>query len=218
MIKVKICGITNPQDAVWATGFGADFLGFNFVKGSGRRVSLSMAKKIIQELPTFVACVGIFSDDSPEDVLRAVRRCGLRAVQLHGSETPQYCALVKQELTQIRPDCRIIKAHRKGPHNSFDEILNYDTDYWLFDTYSDEEIGGSGIAGDWELLKNWLAAQSSVRPFFIAGGLDADNVSEAIAVLNPFGVDVASGVERLPRRKDYEKLKRFICGAKEKPL
>ncbi len=222
MTKVKICGITNKEDAFWASSLGADFIGLNFYKNSIRKVSVKNAKEIVSTLPSYTLAVGVFVDEEIEELLKTCRKTGINYVQLHGNEDVEYCKVLKLTFNEIK----IIKVFKIKPEveqqqlqeyskNLFDKILLYKDyiDYLLFDTYIDLEPGGTGETFCWSVvkeIKNLLQSNNILLNFFIAGGLNENNVGEVIELLEPFGVDVASSVERLPRRKDFEKMKNFI--------
>ncbi|HCJ66051.1 MAG TPA: phosphoribosylanthranilate isomerase [Elusimicrobia bacterium] len=214
MIKIKICGITNDKDALWATNLGADYLGFNFYRESPRKISPELAKKIIAKLPPFVSAVGVFVNEEMKTVLKIVKKCNLSLVQLHGEEMPEYCEQLRSQMPD--PRCRIIKAFRVKEEKSLEVIPQYleKVDYFLLDTYVEGVEGGTGVPmsrDNWDLA---VKVKEYGKPIFLAGGLSAENVQEAIRKVQPYAVDVASGVERLPRRKDYEKMKNFIQAVK----
>lgn len=199
MTKIKICGITNKVDAVNASRLGADMLGFVFCKGSKRYVTTASASGIVNELPPSIGKVGVFADESREDVLRIAEDVGLDTLQFHGNETPEYCA-------SFRPDYKVIKAFRLKDAADLKKVNDYDVDYYLFDTYQDGRLGGTGKTFDWNMLKDFEV----LKPVMISGGLKADNVVSAIKELVPFGVDVSSGVEKSPGKKDLGLLTKFI--------
>ena len=210
-MKVKICGITNQKDAMWASGLGADYLGFNFYKESQRRASLDMAGKIISGLPSFVQAVGIFVRAEIKDILKVLKKCDLKLIQLHGDEPPGYCEELKENLKTKHPGMQIIKAFRINNEPAIEMISGYNVDYYLLDTYVPGMEGGTGEVFNWEFA---VQIKKLGTPVFLAGGLTSENVKEAIDVVNPYCVDVASGVEISIRKKDYEKLKNFIYNAK----
>jgi phosphoribosylanthranilate isomerase len=203
MIKIKICGVTNSQDALWAANLGADYIGLNFYAQSPRKVSPKNAKDIVAQLPPFVQSVGIFVNEDLAVITKTIKASAVKTVQLHGQETPEFCDSVKAL------GVRVIKAiSLSGPLNP-EELLPFESkvDHFLFDTHSAELPGGTGQTFDW----TWLQRVTEItKPWFLAGGLTPDNVAEAIRVTHPPAVDVCSGVERLPTRKDYEAMKRFI--------
>lgn len=215
MTKIKICGLTNDKDALWATNLGADYLGFNFYKGSARKISPELAKKIITSLPPFVSSVGVFVNEEIKTVLKIVKKCNLSLVQLHREETPEYCEKLKVESLKLKVG--IIKAVRIKDEKSLEIIPQYldKVDYFLLDTYVEGVEGGTGETFNWNLAVKAKELVGS-KPIFLAGGLTAENVQEAIRKIQPYAVDVASSVERLPRRKDYEKMKNFIQAVRGK--
>jgi phosphoribosylanthranilate isomerase len=223
MTKVKICGITNKEDAFWASSLGADFIGVNFYKNSVRKVSVSNAKEIVSSLPKFTTPVGVFVDEELDQLIKICKKVGISYVQLHGNETVEYCKGLKMKL----PDVKIIKVIKIKPkcedqqniqeyiNSIFEQVKQFSevVDYIMFDTYIDTVVGGTGEMFDWNVLveiKNLLQKENININFFVAGGLNADNVEEVVELLEPWCVDVCSGVERLPRRKDFEKMKTFI--------
>jgi len=227
MTKVKICGITNKDDAFWAASLGADFVGINLSRVSKRHVSIAMAGEIIAALPPFTIPVLVFVDEPAVVIARAVAKLRVRHIQLHGTETPQTCT----EIRGVVPGGVLIKAVRveqRRPADDTDraamagllieQAAPYTSvvDHLLFDVRLEGEPGGTGVSFDWSVLaaaRPRLEALGA-RSCFLAGGLTPDNVAEAIETVDPFAVDAASGVERLPRRKDFEKMKLFIRNAK----
>ncbi len=224
MVKVKICGITNKEDAFWASSLGADFIGINLCKHSTRKVSLKTAKEIVNSLPKYTTAVLVFVNEREEDIVKIVNKLNVQYVQLHGDETEEFCSQLKMKI----PTIKIIKVI-KIVSDFTDENLEKSTiindyvekiknfvskvDYILFDTYIDNKEGGTGKVFDWnisKLVKETLEKQNFKLQFFVAGGLNSENVSKVIEVLEPFAVDVSSGIERLPRRKDFEQMKNFI--------
>jgi phosphoribosylanthranilate isomerase len=202
---VKICGITNVADGLAAAEAGADALGFVFYEQSPRRISVEAAATLIRELPLFVMKVGVFVNASEDLVLRAIRECGLNLLQFHGDESPDYC---------LQFSLMSMKAFRVRDSASLRALLNYPTDAWLLDAYSPAKPGGTGETFNWDLA---LEAQGWGRPIFLAGGLTPDNIAEAIRRGRPYAVDVSSGVEAAPGRKDHARLKAFIQAAKAAP-
>ncbi len=196
-VKVKICGITSLEDAFMATILGADALGFVFAR-SKRQVSSSEARKIISHLPAFVTAVGVFMDQPLEYVQRITCETGIDIIQLHGSETPEYCKQL---------DKPIIKRFAIQPDDTA-EILASKMKTYTVAAYLLDPGSGEGKVFDWG-----KAVSLNFR-LIIAGGLTPDNVRQAIQVVKPYGVDVSSGVERSLCRKDSEKVKRFIAEAK----
>ena len=207
MSKVKICGITNAQDALWAANLGVDFIGLNFFGQSPRKVSVKHAKDLMSQIPPFVTVVGLFVDEPGESVAKIVKSLSLKMVQFHGQEPPDYCA------EAMALGVKVIKALRLQKALEPSDLAPYEhaVDYFLFDSYSPDMAGGVGEAFNWD----WLAAAAPLtKPWFLAGGLTPENVREAIKKTNAPMVDVCSGVERAPTRKDYESMKKFIQLAK----
>ncbi len=201
-VKVKICGITNFADAMAAVEAGADALGFVFYDQSPRSVSVEAAAILIRQLPPFIMKVGVFVN-APEDlVVSAIRECGLNLLQFHGEESPEYC---------LQFGLMSMKAFRIRDATSLQALLDYHTDAWLLDAYAPDKPGGTGETFNWDLA---LEAQGWGRPIFLAGGLTPENVAEAVRRAQPYGVDVSSGVEAAPGRKDPDKVKAFIQAAK----
>ena len=195
MVKVKICGITNLEDARLAVDLGADALGFNFYKKSPRYIEPSKAKLIIEDLPPLVSTVGVFADEfSPERISNIAHAIGLNAVQLHGSESPEYVKKVDE--------LRVIKAFRVDSHFDLTSLSLYSAGAYLLDAFDPERIGGTGKVFDWEIA---VAAKSYGR-IILAGGLKQENIVEAISRVRPYAVDICSGVESEPGKKDHQKM------------
>jgi phosphoribosylanthranilate isomerase len=201
--RVKICGITNFADAQAAVEAGADALGFNFYEKSPRFISLKATAEISKQLPPFAMRVGVFVN-APEDfVLRAIAESGLTMLQFHGDEPPEFCAQF---------GLMSMKAFRIRDEASLAELPKFATDAYLLDAYSAEARGGTGEKFNWELA---VEAQKFGKPIFLAGGLTPENVADAVRKVQPFGVDVSSGVEISPGKKDHAKVKAFIEAARE---
>jgi phosphoribosylanthranilate isomerase len=200
-MTVKICGITNQDDATAAVEAGADALGFVFYKKSPRSVEPALARQIIERLPPFVTPVGVFVNEDVTVVRRLMDDCGLAFAQLHGDESAAYC----QELG--RP---ILKALRVKDRNAFLALAEFrgraGVRGFVLDAFSDEAYGGTGQVIDWPLAAEIAKATS----ILLAGGLTPDNVEKAIHAVQPYGVDVSSGVELAPGKKDHEKVRAFI--------
>jgi phosphoribosylanthranilate isomerase len=201
-VKVKICGITNAPDALAAVEAGADALGFMFYDKSPRHISIRQAVEIIRHLSPFVIKVGVFVDASEDLVMRAIGDCGLNLLQFHGDESPDYC-------TQF--GLMSMKAFRIRDAESLKSLANYPTDAWLLDAFVAGKPGGTGERFNWDLA---IEAKKAGRPIFLAGGLTPSNVAEAVAKVQPYGIDVSSGVEAEPGRKDHAKVREFIKAAK----
>ena len=196
--RIKICGITNLADARLAVDYGAAALGFIFYRPSRRAIDPVLAAEICAALPPFVTKVGVFVNESAAAIQQVVAGCRLDAIQLHGEELPAFC----------RPwSVQVIKAIRVRDAHSLRAAAEYDVDALLLDTYTAAERGGTGQVFDWALA---VQAKTAVRPpLILSGGLTPENVGDAIRQVAPFAVDVASGVEAEPGRKDPEKLRRF---------
>lgn len=193
---VKICGITQPEDAELAVELGTSAIGFVFWPGSPRYIESGAAKKIVRGLSSDVAAVGVFVDQPADEVSRIADEVGLAAVQLHGDESPDYCARIHK---------RLIKAIRlKGPypHNEYSHQILI-----LLDADDKERRGGTGRTIDWVIA----SGVAEMRPTILSGGLNPDNVAEAIATVQPYGIDVSSGVESAPGIKDAALLRRFFA-------
>ena len=199
--RIKICGITNTEDARAAADLGADALGFIFVVGTPRYVRPRDAERIISELPPFITTVGVFADASPETISQTVQICGLNAAQLHGSETPEYCREVG-----ARHAVPLIKAFRVKDRHSLSSVLEYKVSAYLLDTYVKGKKGGTGEIFNWDLARE---AKTYGR-IIVAGGLTPEDVAQAVRHVEPYAVDVGSGVEASPGKKDHEKIGAFI--------
>ncbi|MBF0486405.1 MAG: phosphoribosylanthranilate isomerase [Candidatus Omnitrophica bacterium] len=200
MVRIKICGITNKDDAFKAIKFGADALGFVFYKKSPRYISASKARNIIEVLPPFVTTVGVFVNDRLGAINDISSFCGLNAVQLHGDEDHHFCHRLK------RYNVKIIKGFRVDQLFNFDTVSKFDIDACLFDAYQEGSFGGTGKVFNWEALK-----RADIKgPVILSGGLTSENVAEAIKIVKPYAVDVSSGVELEPGKKDHAKLEAFI--------
>ncbi len=197
MVRVKICGITNREDALMAVEAGADALGFVFYQGSSRHVTPEQAAAIIGHLPPFVQTVGLFVNEELATVNATANRCGLDLVQLHGDEAPDFSAAVTR---------RVIKAFRVKDATVLDRLAEFPSAACLLDAWSAEEYGGTGKTFNWDIA----ARAARQHPIILAGGLTPDNVAQAISAVAPYAVDVSSGVERSPGKKDPELVRRFI--------
>ncbi len=196
---IKICGVTNATDALLSAGLGADAVGLNFCPSSVRKITVAKAKDIVRRMPPEVLTVGIFQNERRERVVQIARDVGLRAVQLHGDESEEDTRWVADQVPNV---IRVFAA--ADPER--ERIAQYGPVQLMIDSPQP----GSGKPFDWNVL---LADRPSAQ-FLLAGGLNPDNLAEAIALLNPWGVDVATGVERSPGEKDPVKLRRFIATAR----
>jgi len=200
-VKVKICGITNFDDAQAAVEAGADAVGFVFYRKSPRYIEPTLARQIIMSLPPLVIPVGVFVNEDQQVVRTLMDDCGLALAQLHGNESATYC----QELG--RP---VLKALRVKDRSTFLALAEFrgraGVRGFVLDAFSDRAFGGTGQVIDWHLAAEVAKAAS----ILLAGGLTPDNVEKAVQAVQPYGVDVSSGVEREPGKKDHEKVRAFI--------
>ncbi len=205
MVKIKICGNTNVEDVRLAAELGADYLGFIFAE-SKRKIRLEEAQAMMDALPHFKNFVGVFFNQPKKDVETLARRLRIHILQFHGDEPALYCRHFMDEGYEV------IKTFRVKDAMSLKRLDEYDVSAFLFDTFSKDESGGTGKPFDWNLIED--------RPYvhdklFLAGGLNVKNLQNAIAKIRPYAVDVASGVEREPGKKDPALLEQFIQIAKE---
>jgi len=201
VVKVKICGITSIADARMAVAAGADALGFVFFSQSPRHLTPEQASAIIAKLPPFVQAVGLFVNSGLAEVNRIADQCRLDIVQLHGDESPDFCRQVNR---------RVLKAFRVKDISSLDPVREYDVAGYLLDAWSPKAFGGTGVTFNWDMA----ALAKEYGPLVLAGGLTPENVAAAVSKVNPYAVDVSSGVELSPGRKDPEKVREFIRQAK----
>ena len=199
-VKIKICGITNQEDAQFAIEAGADALGFIFYAQSPRSIEPSVAKRIIGQLPPFVLPVGVFVNQSQETIRNIFNDCGLALAQLHGDESPAFCESLGHP---------ILRAIRLRDRGSLLAVAEYKGRMgvrgFVVDAFSPDAYGGTGQTVDWSLAHE--VAKST--PILLAGGLTPTNVQEAIQQVQPYGVDVSSGVEVSTGKKDHEKVRAF---------
>ncbi len=201
MVRVKVCGITNAVDALRAVELGADALGFIFYKGSKRYIDPRDAHRIISSLPPFISSVGVFVNQTVPEITGAVETSGVDTVQLHGDETPELCTMLPYKL---------IKAVRVKDTVNTVEVELYPVRAILFDKHTDEMYGGTGTSFDWGVLKSINTSKKVI----LSGGLTPENVSRAIEIVNPYGVDVSTGVEDSPGKKNHIKMRKFIEAVK----
>ncbi len=202
MVKVKICGITNLEDALEAVAHGADALGFVFFKKSPRYISPSKAKAIIKKLPPYILSVGVFVNENKKIVEKIVSQTGINVIQLHGDEPPKACNL-------SRP---VVKAIRVKSLENLEILSKYKdkVSAFLLDTYTPEVFGGSGQIFNWDIA----VEAKQFGQIILAGGLTPENIEQAIRWVHPYAVDVSSGVEEEKGKKDHMKIKLFIERAK----
>lgn len=196
--RVKICGITNIDDAKGAVAAGADALGFVFHPASPRYVAPEEVADIVAALPPFVSTVGLFVNLPAVKIHQIMVQTGLQLIQLHGDETPADC--------HLHPPYSVIKALRVRDEHSLNHLDDYPVAALLLDAWSDEHYGGSGRQFDWQLVSR----ATMNKPLILAGGLNPANVATAIQLVNPYAVDVSSGVEREPGHKDLTLVAQFI--------
>lgn len=194
IVKVKICGITNYPDAKAAIDMGADIIGFNFYPKSPRYVTPDKAAAIMNKLPAFIETAGIFVNHTFDQIQDIIEQCSLSWVQLHGDETPEFC----QQFNLF--NVKTMKAIRVRDQRDIEAAEKYFTDAILLDAFDPDKYGGTGLTFDWNIVGHIS------KRVFLAGGINPDNVTQAVE-LGVYGVDVCSGVEREPGRKDHEKLK-----------
>lgn len=202
MGRVKICGITNIEDAVAAAEYGADAIGFVFQPKSPRAITPETAKNIVSALPPFITTIGVFVNESKLEIERIIRYVGLNIVQLHGNEPPDACQLNR----------KVIKAIRVKDLTDLEPLKRYNVSAFLLDTYSPHTMGGTGQIFNWDIA---VEAKKFGR-IILAGGLNHENIEEAIKWVRPYGIDVATGVESNKKgEKDHKKLKLFIEKARQ---
>jgi len=206
MTKVKICGITNLEDAQLSVDLGADMIGFNFWPQSKRFVDEGYAESVVERLVGSVIKVGVFVDQSLEDIIDAEGIAELDVIQLHGDESPEFIRVLRNET-----DAEIIKVFRVTPGFDCEVIHKYSVDGIMLDSFSKADKGGTGKTFDWNVASTMTQTSGTL---YLAGGLNPENVNEAIRRVRPFAVDVASGVESEPGKKDPKKVEEFIKNAK----
>jgi len=197
IVKVKICGLTNYRDAAAAVDLGADLLGFNFYPKSPRFVTPEQAAQIINKLPAFIDVAGVFVNASLDQIKEAIGECNLDWVQLHGDESPEFC----ESLLSI--NVRTMKAIRVKDQEDIERAESFFTDAVLLDAFDPEKYGGTGLTFDWNIIGHIS------KRIFLAGGINPDNVAAAIE-LGVYGIDVCSGIETSPGKKDHRKMKKLF--------
>jgi len=204
MTFVKICGITNLTDALSAVDAGADALGFNFYPASPRYLEPTAARAIIKHLPSGILTVGVFvNEDTPASVEKIADEAGVRALQLHGDESPEFCAALSHP--------EVIKVLAIGPGFDPRSALEYDAQVFMVDAFDKKARGGTGRVIDWSMART---VRNLVPRLYLAGGLSAENISIAISQVAPFAVDACSALEVSPGRKDPEKVRAFVAAAR----
>lgn len=201
-VRVKICGITNGKDAELAVEAGADAIGLIFVPGTPRYIDADTARGIIKDLAPWTTPVGVFADQSIEEVERLMQHCGFLTIQLHGSESPGYCRSLAGS---------VIKAFRVGEGRAFPDLQAYPVHAFLLDTFVEGRLGGTG-----KTFPSALAVRAKAfGRVIVSGGLTPRNVARVIREVGPYGVDVSSGVEIEPGRKDAPKMRDFVARVRE---
>jgi len=204
MVKVKICGITNWSDARGAVEAGADFLGFNFYRESSRYIAPAAARRIVKRLPDKVSTVGVFVNEAEPDMLAIARRVGLDYVQLHGDETAEM-------VSRMRRSFRVIKAIRVRDSFRVAQLANFKgASSILLDGFDSRLRGGTGKSFNWKVAKN----AGRKRQIFLAGGLTPENAAEAVSAARPFAIDVCSGVEARPGKKDAARMRALVAAVR----
>jgi phosphoribosylanthranilate isomerase len=205
--RVKICGLTTPEDATAAIEFGADALGFNFFSGSKRYLPISAGLEWIARLAAKIPKVAVLVNPSWEEAIRAAKSPGITALQLHGAETPDFCRRLAEH------GIRFSKALPVTTLNSVKNMPSFFTRTVLLDSGPAGEFGGSGKTFPWQIARDFVQANPHLQ-VILAGGLSPENVAEAVAAVRPFGVDVTSGVESSAGRKDHGRMRAFIAAVR----
>ncbi len=195
--KVKICGLTNYRDAAAAMDMGADILGFNFYSESPRFITPEKAAKIINKLPAFIDIAGVFVNESFDKIKETIDRCQLDWVQLHGDESPQFCRMF------VSLNVKTMKALRVRDQTDIRKADTFFTDAILLDAFHPEKYGGTGLTFDWNIIGH------IGKRVFLAGGINPDNAAAAIE-LGVYGIDVCSGIESQPGKKDHKKMRKLF--------
>lgn len=218
MVRVKICGITNAEDAKDAAALGADALGFIFAD-SPRKITEIEARAIVKSLPPFISCVGLFVNESIERVKAVCEFCALHTIQLHGDEPPEYLyGLTGYKIIKafrvVEQASSLLNEHRQDAcatnGSMLDTLKEYSADAFLLDGYAAGKMGGTGASFPWEIARG----AKRLGQIIIAGGLTPENIADAVTIAHPYAVDVSSGVEARPGKKDKGLMKRFIATAK----
>jgi len=200
MVKVKICGITNLEDALAAVDYGADAIGFVFYPKSPRYIMPEKARAIINQMPPFVATVGVFANETEERMLEILEHTGIDILQLHGDEPLDACYIWH----------RVIRALRVRDFADLEPLKMCKVSAYLLDAYSDESYGGTGQIFNWDIA---VEAKKFGR-IILSGGLNSENIEKAVRFVRPYAVDVSSGIEEEKGKKDLKKMKEFILRAK----
>jgi phosphoribosylanthranilate isomerase len=210
---IKICANTSLEDARLAVEAGAEAVGFVFAP-SPRRVTAAQVAEIAPHLPTTVEKIGVFVEADLEEIVATVQECKLTGVQLHSAAGPELTARLRERLGARFRILRVVHFGPQAEEQAAALAQNGNVDAVLVDSRTAQAVGGTGIAFDWALARKTLFQDGSGRKCIAAGGLNPANVAEAIAILRPWGVDVASGVESAPGRKDPERVREFVARAR----
>ncbi|MDR0486321.1 MAG: hypothetical protein LBH29_06320 [Elusimicrobiota bacterium] len=217
MLKVKICGITNQKDATDCVNLGADFLGFHFSKNSAKKISVKLAADIISKFPPFASAVGVFADEEKENAVKIIKKCGLKFIQFSGAETADFCKEIKEGVEGVKIFKTFsVKKEADGSYPAIEEIKSFIgiADYFVLDL-SYLEIDGQNETGalknDFEIIP---AIQGLGISYFIVCRTDIGGISEIAEKTAPFGLEADAILDRLPTRKEYEKVKSFIKTAR----
>ena len=203
-MRVKICGIKQPEQGKAIAIAGATALGFICVPNTPRYVTKQQIRAVVEQLPKQIDRIGVFANSSVEDICQIVEFAGLTGVQLHGDESPEFC----QQMRSMLPDIEIIKALRIKNSQALEQVQIYfsSVDTLLLDAYNPQMLGGTGATLDWKTLQQFQPG----CPWLLAGGLTPDNVLDALKQVNPNGIDLSSGVERAPGDKDLDKVAKLF--------
>jgi phosphoribosylanthranilate isomerase len=199
MTFIKICGITNLEDALAAVDAGADALGFNFYKLSPRYIDPDVAREIMSRLPTTILTVGVFVNEQPQSLEEIARRASVTAIQLHGDESPDYCRAIDNRY--------VIKALSAGYDFDMQRALDYEVDAILLDAKHHTLRGGTGRVFDWSIA---IEARRVIPKLYLAGGLGTENIEDAIIFVDPFAVDACSSLEEKPGKKSHHRMRAFV--------
>ena len=200
MTYIKICGITNMDDAAAAVAAGADLLGFNFYKPSPRYITPQHAREIVKQLPNSVLKVGVFVNEELADVRTIMRQAGLGAIQLHGDESPEYCR-------ELSSNYYVIKTFAVSDTFDVEAARAYEVEAIMLDTKHNTLRGGTGRVFDWSVAQR---AAGTIPKIFLAGGLSPENIENAVEIVRPYAVDACSALEDRPGKKNHERMRVFV--------
>jgi phosphoribosylanthranilate isomerase len=203
MTRIKICGITNIEDALAAINLEVDALGFVFFPKSPRYIEPEKAEEIRRNVPLFTLCIGVFVNEKEDKVLQIARQCKLDGLQFHGNESPEYCSYFS--------GYKVIKTFPLKSKEELKSIEHYPVQAILVDAFDSVRIGGTGKNANWELARE----AKNYGPLILAGGLNENNIQEAIRVVKPYAVDISSGIEKSPGIKDHKSMRRFVRKVRE---